>query len=528
MRISLALVLLLACTPERDAQWTVELVVPGSDFHGVHGITTDAADEIYVGSVIGQSIYRVDRETGAVELHVGPPEGIADDLEFGPDGTLVWTAIFRGEVLARSPEGEISVLAEGLRDVNSLAFAPDGRLFATEVFGGDALYEIDPTGTEPARTIMRDMGGLNGFDFGPDGKLYGPIWFKGQVARVDVDTGTLEVVADGFAVPAAANFDSAGNLYVVDTELGQVVRVDVATGEKTLIAEVRPGIDNLTLDSRDRLYLTNMTDNAVIEINTETGTSRTLVEGQLSIPGDIALYSDGDVETVHIADVFAYRTVDTQTGEVTTVSRMQAAGNPTSISVHGDHVLMASWASGSVQVFARDTGELLRDLEEFSVPGDVIELDDGSLLVTELGTGTLVRVHEGSRTPLVTGLGGPACLARSGSSVYVTEVVAGQVSKIELPSGERSVVVSGLKQPEGIDILPDGRLVVAEVGERRIVAIDPTSGEIEVLASELAMGIPPLAELSPVHVISGVAVSETGAVYFTSDLENALYRLRRE
>ncbi len=528
MRIALTLVLLLACTPQRDAQWTVELVVPGSDFHGVHGITTDASDEIYVGSVVGQSIYRVDRETGAVELHVGPPLGVADDLEFGPDGTLVWTGIFRGEVLARSPTGEIAVLAEGLPAVNSLAFAPDGRLFATEVFGGDALYEIDRTGTEPPREIMRDMGGLNGFDFGPDGKLYGPIWFKGQVARVDVDAGTLEVVADGFAVPAAANFDSAGNLYVVDTELGQVIRVDVATGEKTLVAEVRPGIDNLTLDSQDRLYLTNMTDNAVIEVDTETGASRVLVEGQLSSPGDIALHSDGGVETVHIADVFAYRSVNTETGEVTTVSRMQARSNPTSISVNDAHVLLGSWASGNVLVLDRESGELVRDLEEFSVPGDVIELDDGSLLVAELGTGALVRVDEAGRNTVVTGLQGPAALARAGSSVYVTEAVAGQVSKIELPGGERSVVVSGLKQPEGIDLLPDGRLVVAEVGERRIVAIDPASGELEVLASGLALGIPPLAGLSAVHIISGVAVSETGAVYFTSDLENALYRIVRE
>lgn len=76
------------------------------------------------------------------------------------------------------------------------------------------------------------MGGLNGFEFGPDDKLYGPLWFKGQVAKVDVDNAELTVVADGFKVPAAVNFDSKGNLWVVDTALGQLVRVDPKSGAR--------------------------------------------------------------------------------------------------------------------------------------------------------------------------------------------------------------------------------------------------------------------------------------------------------
>ena len=31
------------------------------------------------------------------------------------------------------------------------------------------------------------MGGFNSFAVGPDGMLYGPLWFKGQVVRVDPD-----------------------------------------------------------------------------------------------------------------------------------------------------------------------------------------------------------------------------------------------------------------------------------------------------------------------------------------------------
>ncbi|HBT06597.1 MAG TPA: hypothetical protein DEB22_09265, partial [Alcanivorax sp.] len=63
------------------------------------------------------------------------------------------------------------------------------RLFATQVFMGDALYEIDRSGEQPPRKIIEGMGGLNGFEFGPDGHLYGPLWFKGEVVRVNVESG---------------------------------------------------------------------------------------------------------------------------------------------------------------------------------------------------------------------------------------------------------------------------------------------------------------------------------------------------
>ena len=77
------------------------------------------------------------------------------------------------------------------RRINSLAFRKDGRLLRLAVFLGDTLYEIDVEGAKPPRQIMEKMGGLNGFEFGPDDLLYGPLWFKGQVAKIDVDKAEL-------------------------------------------------------------------------------------------------------------------------------------------------------------------------------------------------------------------------------------------------------------------------------------------------------------------------------------------------
>ncbi|HJQ60777.1 MAG TPA: hypothetical protein VJ890_27990, partial [Vineibacter sp.] len=268
-----------------------QILVPGSYFHGVHGLAFNKDDQLFVGSVVGQTIYRVNVDGGDVDIAVDAPAGMADDIAIASDGTMAWTAFLTGTIYIQRPgQREARVIATGLPGINSLAFKSEKdkepRLFASQVFLGDALWEIDlkelknierpdykPVNYADGqrKPIMADIGGLNGFDFGPDGQLYGPLWFRGQVVRIDVDKVTMTVVADGFKIPAAANFDRRGNLFVIDTALGQLVQVNAASGDKTVKATLKPGLDNLAIDSRDRVFVTNMVDNGIYLVDTNTG-----------------------------------------------------------------------------------------------------------------------------------------------------------------------------------------------------------------------------------------------------------------
>src|SRR5260370_11245069 len=169
--------------------------------------------------------------------------------------------------------------------------------------------------------IMEKMGGLNGFELGPDDLLYGPLWFKGQVVTVAVAKGELTVAAAGFKIPRAVNFDSKGNLWVVDTALGQLVRVDPKTGAKKMVAQLKPSLDNLAIDDKDSIFVSNMADNGIQEVDAETGAARQVIIGKLALPGGIGVVSDGGKDTIYVADVFAYRTVDRATGEVSEPAR---------------------------------------------------------------------------------------------------------------------------------------------------------------------------------------------------------------
>ena len=526
----------ILCTIGASAQtYEVTRLVPGSAFHGVHGLGIDKSGRMFAGSVAGAAMYEVDRANGTAKIAIPTPEGMADDIAFAPDGTMAWTGFLTGDLYARKDDGPIKKLASGLAGINSLAYRKDGRLYATTVFLGDALYEIDVEGVKPPRKIMEKMGGLNGFEFGPDDMLYGPLWFKGQVAKIDVDKAELTVVADGFKVPAAINFDSKGNLWVVDTALGQLVRVDPKSGAKKMVAQLKPSLDNLAIDDKDHIFVSNMADNGIQEVDPDTGAAKQVISGKLALPGGIGVVSDGDKDTIYVADVFAYRTVDGATGEVSEPARMHADGvtleYPMSATAKGDDVILSSWFTGTVQVIDRKTGKTKEMMHGFKAPHDAIRLGDGSFLVNELGTKSLVRVqgeHGDIRTPIIGLLEGPVGMVQASSSaVYITEAFSGTVSKIET-NGVKTVVAKDLKMPEGIALTPDGKLVVAEVGAKRIVQIDPANGTVTEIAANLPIGLAGAPGGLPTNIPTGVGVGASGVIYFSSDIENAIYKITKK
>lgn len=537
-RAAIAAALAVGATTAAFPQvYEVARLVPGSAFHGIHGLGFDKSGRLFAGSVAGAALYEVDRNAGTAKISISAADGgMADDIAFAPDGTMAWSGFITGDLYARKGDGPIRKLASGLPGINSLAFRKDGRLYATQVFLGDALYEIDVEGAKPPRKIMEKMGGLNGFEFGPDGLLYGPLWFKGQVVKVDVDKGDLTVVADGFKVPAAANFDSKGNLWVVDTALGQLVKVDPKTGTKKVAAQLKASLDNLAIDGQDRIYVSNMADNSIEEVNPETGATKRVIIGQLALPGGIGVVTDGDKDTIYVADVFAYRTVDGTTGKVSETSRMHADGvtleYPMSATARGDFVVLSSWFTGTVQLIDRTTGKTLEMLHGFKAPHDAVRLADGSILVNELGSKSLVRAsgeHGKDRKTVVGDLAGPVGLVvTDDTTAYVTEAFAGLVSKIDLASGAKTVVAKDLKGPEGIALAPNGKLIVAEVAAKRVISIDPQTGAVTELAGNLPIGLASAAGTLPTNIPTGVGVGASGTIYVSSDIENAIYTIKKK
>jgi sugar lactone lactonase YvrE len=516
---------LLLATPYADAEGGPKVLVTGSPIHGANGVMFDASDRLHIASVAGREIIVMDPQSGEILDRLGPDMGIEtpDDLTFGPDGSLYWTAILTGEVGRLSPDGTNTgqTVAPG---VNPITFSDDGRLFVALDFLGDALYELDPDLVDPPRLIAKDLGWLNGMDWGPDGFLYGPIYTKGQVVRIDVDTGTVTTVADGFVLPVAVKFDSLGRLHVADSLRGEVLRVDTDTGNKQAIATGLPILDNLAFDSQDRLFVSDPSDGSILEVLPD-GTTRLVSPGGMIGPQGVAVLPRADGESVFVADSSTLREFDGLTGEERSVQLY--LGDLSTVSADADQLVLSSWYDNAVLVWNTDTRKVVEHLD-FTFPLNAIRFQD-DLVVADLAS--VVRVSAADpevRETLAEGLDTPAGLAATDNDLWVSERATGRVLQIvadgeALP--EPVPVATGLSSPEGLALTPGGGLLVVEAGAGRLSRIDPATGEASAIAEGLQLGAEGPPALPGVWGFNGVAVGPSGTIYVTGDIGNVLYRI---
>ena len=418
--------------------------------------------------------------------------------------------------------------------MNPITFSDDSRLFVSQCFLGDQLYEIDPDGIEEPRLISDQLGpgcGFNGMDWGPDGRLYGPRWFRGEVARVDVDSGTVETVASGFQIPAAVKFDSQGRLHVLDTQAGEVVRVDVASGDKEVVGRPGVGRDNLAFNVEDRLFTSSFSDGSIVEV-TGPDTIRDVMLGGINSPGGLAYLPSADGSgRLFIADASTLRELDPATG-----AEVHVAGGLTSelgqvMSAHqqGEHLILSN--STTVSIWDPDADRLVARFEGFEESIDALGYG-GDIIVSEYETGSVLRFNPASpdaRTVIASGLEEPAGLAVHGTDLYVADR-SGTLFQI-LDDGETldtpRPVASGLSGPEGIAAGEDGMLYVVEEDAGRVTQVDPQTGTATLVADGLALrGLErkALEDSTSIGFLNGIAVGN-GRIFVSSYPENRVYRI---
>ena len=195
----------------RECSSTRSLLVKGAPIQGgAFGIIFDADDRLHAASLFSREVVVLDRNDGTVLDRFGPERGVEgpDDVFVSQDGSIFWTAIVTGDVGRLLPTGETKIVANLGPGVNPITMSEDGRLFVGLCFFGTGLFEVDPEGIQPPRSVtnaLNDGCTINAMQFGPDGRLYGPRVFNESVVAIDVDTGDVEVIAQGFFLPTLSS-----------------------------------------------------------------------------------------------------------------------------------------------------------------------------------------------------------------------------------------------------------------------------------------------------------------------------------
>ena len=511
---------------------TVTVLAQGGPLHGTNGINFGPDGNLYIASVVSSEILAIDPESGAPVSGWGRDDGVIgpDDLAFGADGSMYWTDIAGGDVGKMTPDGTVSIVGSPGPGANPITFSDDGRLFISQCFLGTHLFEIDPEGVEEPRLINDELGpgcGLNGMDWGPDDMLYGPRWFNGEVARVDVDSGEAEIFATDFGIPAAVKFDSRGRLHVLDTQRGEVVRIDLDSGDREVVGRPGVGLDNLALDSDDRIFVSSFKDGSIMEV-TGPDTNRVVLPSHVNSPSGLAYTATG---RLFLGDGGALRELDPDTGaDVHSVPTMVTdIGQVMSVQPYGEHLVLS--APPMVSVWDPDAEALVARVEGFEEVVDALALGE-DIIVTEYGTGSVVRVNPNApdaRTTLADGLEQPAGIAAHGGDVYVTDRTGSVLQVLDdgEPLAAPRQVAAGLAGPEGIAAGADGALYVVEVEAGRVVWVNPESGDTVVVADGIELSGPENRALGPstaIGALSGIAVGD-GVLYVSAYRDNRVYRI---
>lgn len=539
-----ALGLLAACGGEPPAQATAgpgggeppqplaraEVLATGAGIAGANGMHFSPDDKLYVASVMGSELVVLDPQSGEVDHRLTEAQGVygPDDVAFAPDGAFYWTSIFTGEVAGYTAAGERVVAGNPGPGVNPITFSGDGRLFVAQCFLDDGLFELDPAGERAPRSIADDLGpgcGLNGMDWGPDGRLYGPRWFQGEVVSFDVDSGERRLEAGGFDVPAAVKFDSQGRLHVLDTARGQVLRLE--DGEPSVVASLTPGLDNFAFDEQDRLFVSSYTDGFVVRVE-EDGSLTELSPGGMAHPGGVTVQTAADgSRRVLVADLQALRGFHPDSGETLLTQRnivgVGALGTVQAVSADGSRLLVTSFSENSVRVWDPDSETVVERYDGLAMPVSALRYGD-RVAVAEHGKGRVVALG-GGETVLAQGLAAPTDLASDGERLLVSDRQRGEVLEIARggqPLSPPRVLASGLQAPEGLAITPAG-VVVVEGESGRVLRIGPEGG-LELLAM-VAPGTPPASEHQPPSMVLNDVAALGNTLFVTGETNRVLYRI---
>lgn len=477
------------------------------------------------------------------------------------NGTVIQSNL---ESLILSPETGVyqAMFSPSLFGANPIAYRSSNDRLYVAGFDPYNLYKLDWRGSVPTPVMLLPFlpegRSLNGFQFGPDDKLYAPDVGHGEVIKIDVDTGEVTTLVSGIDTPIAVKVDSQGVVYFLGRKTGNVYKYNPALPQDqrlSTLATLEPGLDNLTLKLNENKLFVTSDQNKIYQVNVQTGNVKKVFNSPVGQIWDIDYIPNEN--TVYVADFSSIKKFNANTGELKSkiifsdinsgVSQTGAQASSMSVEKgNNGKIVVTDVTQGYIVVLNRDDlsvydTTLTPDKTGlfFKQPLSAVRVVSNTgeyYLATNTVDGTIVKIYhsDGTISPdnivtetFATGLNAPVKLKVKDGYVYVVELGqvvqgvpnTGKISKISLTNpADKTVLVSNLNKPNGLDI-KGNKMYFVEAGSKKlrtastIVPSTPpvVKNNLDLQQDVIVSQVNPVAEVNPP---SSVAVGKEGEILY--------------
>lgn len=385
-----------------------------------------------------QTIRVWDTVTWALQHTLEGHTGSVQSVDFSPDGRLLASSSDDETVrLWDTATGALQLTLEGhTRSVRSVAFSPDSWLLVSGSY--DQTVRLWDTATGVLQqTSEGHIGSVQTVAFSPNARLLASGSDDQRVCLWDTATGELQNILEGHTRSVrSVVFSPNGRLLASASENGIVCLWDTATGimQQTLEGHTR-SIRSMAFSPDSRLLATGSSDEIVRFWNMATGTLQQTLQGHEGWVESVAFSPDGQLlisgsydQTVRLWDTATGGLQQTLRGHVGWVQSVVFSPNGRLLASCSYDQTVCLWdtATGGLQhileghtrsvrsvAFSPDgqllasssndqcvclwdtaTGELQRTLKLIGIVTELEYSQDGSYLITNLGTLDVQFRHE--------------------------------------------------------------------------------------------------------------------------------------
>ncbi len=486
------------------------LVLVASGLARPVALVTDAAGAIYVAEEAGHRVTRIDPSGTFARV-----AGTGTAAFFGDQGPATAAALNAPAGLALAADGSLYVADTGNHRVRRVAL--DGTITTvagngTGTFAGDGGPAVDAALNRPIGIVFDARGDLIIAD--SSNNLLRRVGVDGRIASIagllgDADEPCLSRVAD----PGGFAFDGSGVVLIADQNFHRVRRFDLAAGGPTAA--------------------TTFVGDAPNGFGGDGGDARS---ARLAGPTDVALDDDGRLviadsgnRRIRIVDVTGI--IDTAIGDGSAgplVDGAQATQSPASpravaigpsgeicfADVTNHAVACVDPADGVLRVVAGGRGIGNSGdggparLAQLNTPNDLAFDGVDGILIADTGNHVIRRIDRATGT--------------------ITRVVGTGVAG----KGDGPALTASLSRPVALDVAPDGRVCIADAGNRRTCCVAPGDELVVTVAGTGAAGVAgdggPAVE-ARIGEVLGLGFDPEGRLHFTSGVSGSESdnRLRR-